>query len=280
MWEETKAMRGIANQPNNPRRIRKQAGFSLLEMMVVVLVLTVIMGAVFKSINISQRASRSQQIRLDLTQQAREFVDQITTDLRNSGYPYVRNMANGVVDLNNGNPAPYNTFTSAYDPSNAPGLIYVDNGSLWFSAALDGTAGAQAGTANVRIIRYDYVAAGLNCPCLRRTEFARNGGDPLADAQNPGQAVAQLEIQGVQNGVPGNPIFTVYDAAGNAIPLPVDWNSGALIAGINSLKVVLNVQSPNQDSNGERPITTVVSSIALVNCSEAMVNGQTPQFCQ
>jgi hypothetical protein len=176
-------------------------------------------------------------------------------------------------------------FISPTHPYNAPGLIYVDKGSLWFAGNVDGTAGAEAGTAAVNIIRYDYVAAGpgtLGCPCLRRTEFPRNGGDPLTDASTPGAAVPQLEIQGVQNGgTAANPIFTVYDDTGAAIGLPIDFdNNATTIAGINSLKVVLTVQAGQKDSSGAYPVTTVVSSVALTNCSEAMGSGQTPQYCQ
>lgn len=263
--------------------VSRQRGFSLIEMLVVTFVITIIMGAVFKSINVTQQTSTSQQIKLDLTQQAREFVDQLTRDLRNSGYPYLRNMANGVVDANNANAAPFNVFTSAYDQFNAPGLIYVNNGALWFAGNLDGTSGAVVGTGNVKIVRYDYVAAGNNepnCPCLRRTEFTRAGGDPYTDASNPGTALAQLEIQNVQNGSSAaNPIFTVYDNTGNAITLPINFDSGSTIAGVNSLKVILTVQSTQKDSTGAYPVTTVVSSISLTNCSEALVNGQTPQYC-
>jgi len=264
-------------------RTRAQRGFSLVEMLVVTAVITIIMGSVFKSINITQQKSRSEQIKLDLTQQAREFIDQLTHDLRNAGYPYKRNMANGVVDPNNTNAFPFNSYNSAYDPYNAPGLIYVDNGSLWFAGNLDGTA-AAAGIANVKIVRYDYIAAGPNepnCPCLRRTEFARAGGDPFTDASNLGGAVQQMEIQNVQNGTSAaNAIFTVYDNTGNAIVLPINFDNGATISAINSLKVVLTVQSIQQDTNGSFPATTVVSSIALTNCSEALVNGQNPQYCQ
>jgi len=250
-------------------------------MMIVMVIITIIMGSVFKSINLTQQTSASQQVKLDLTQQAREFLDQFTRDLRNSGYPYQRNMANATVDPAN---ATYN-FVNATDPYNAPGLIYVDKGSLWFAGSVDGTTGAEAGTAAVKIIRYDYVAGGpgqLGCPCLRRTEFLRNGGDPLTDASNPGAAVAQLEIQGIQNGgTAANPIFTVYDDTGVAIVLPIDFdNNATTIAGINSLKVALTVQAGQKDSTGVYPVTTVVSSVALTNCSEAMGSGQTPQYCQ
>jgi hypothetical protein len=251
-------------------------------MMVVLAIITIIMGSVFKAIDLTQQTSRSQDMKLDLTQQAREFVDQLTHDLRNAGYPYMRNMANGMVDSNNGNSAPFNLYTSAYDKYNAPGLIYVDNGSLWFAGDLDGTG--AAGVADVKIVRYDYVPAGISepyCPCLRRTEFNRNGGDPFTDANTPGTAPAQLEIQGVQNGIgAADAIFTVYDTTGAAITLPIDFNSGATIAGINSLKVVLTVQSPQADRTGVRPSVTVVSSVALTNCSEAMVGGQTPPYCK
>jgi prepilin-type N-terminal cleavage/methylation domain-containing protein len=254
-----------------------QEGFSLIEMMIVLAIITIIMGSVFKSIDLTQRTSRSQQVKLDLTQQAREFVDQLTRDLRNAGYPYQRNMANGVADPNN---AAYN-LVSPTDPNNAPGLIFVDNSSLWFAGNVDGQAGLN-GTAKVSIVRYDYVAAGTGCPCLRRTEFQRNGGDPLTDASTPGGTVSQLEIQGVQNGTgAADAIFTVYDDTGTAITLPIDFdNNAATIAGINSLKVVLTVQAGQPDSTNVRPVTTAVSSIALTNCSEAMAGGATPSYCQ
>ena len=258
-----------------------QKGFSLIEMMVVLAIISIIMGSVFKSIDLTQRTSRSEQVKLDLTQQAREFVDQLTRDLRSSGYPYQRNMAGLTADPNN---AAYK-LGDPTDPYNAPGLLFVDKGSLWFAGNVDGTGSpTEAGAANVKIIRYDYVAAGAGqpgCPCLRRTEFVRNGGDPLTDAKNPGAAAAQLEIQGVQNGATAaDPIFTVYDT-GAAVALPIDFdNNAATIAGINSLRVVMTVQAAQRDSTGAFPVRTVVSSVALGNCSEALGNGQTPAYCQ
>ena len=266
------------SEPMRHKSKKQQTGFSLIEMMVVLAIITLIMGSVFKAIDLTQQTSRTQQVKLDLTQQAREFVDQLTHDLRNAGFPTQRNMTSGIADGATG----YN-LVSPTSPHNAPGLIYVDNGALWFAGNLDGTADTP-GTASVKIVRYDYVAAGANqpnCPCLRRTEFKRSGGDPFADASAPGGATAQLEIQGVQNGTTAaDAIFTVYDGGGNAIPLPINFDSGATIAGVNSLKVVLTVQSPQKDNTGAYPVTTVVSSIALSNCSEALLNGATPPYCQ
>jgi prepilin-type N-terminal cleavage/methylation domain-containing protein len=268
-----------SNRRRELPRSHAYKGFSMIEMMVVLAIIMIIMGSVFKSIDLTQQTSRSQQVKLDLTQQAREFVDQLTRDLRNSGYPYQRNMAN-VVD-----PVAGTNFISPTHPYNAPGLIYADNGSLWFAGNVDGTAGAQAGTAAVKIVRYDYVAAGAGqpgCPCVRRTEFLRNGGDPLTDANTLGGAVQQMEIQGVQNAATAaDPIFTVYDDTGAAIALPIDFdNNATTIAGINSLKMVMTVQAAQADSTGVRPVTTVVSSVALNNCSEALGAGSTPAYCK
>jgi prepilin-type N-terminal cleavage/methylation domain-containing protein len=243
---------------------RQQGGFSLIETMIVIGVITVIMAAVFKSINLTQQTSSSQQVKLDLTQQARSFMDQLTRDLRSTGYPNWRNMdptSAGIVTTNQ---------------YNAPGLIKIDVGTLWFAGDVDGTenyvAGVPQGTALVKIIRYDLVNNGPGCPCLRRTEFLRNGGDPVLDAANPGIAVAQLEIQNVQNGSAADPIFTAYNpATGAAIALPVDFtNNATTVAAINSLKVSLQVQSLYKDSTGAYPVTRVVSTIALSNCSEAL----------
>src|SRR5947199_7677160 len=107
--------------PRQPDPSATQAGFSLIEMMMVLAIMTIIMGSVFKSIDLTQRTSRSQQVKLDLTQQAREFVDQLTRDLRNAGYPHKRNMANGVADQNN---AAYNFACPTY-PYKDTGLIVL-----------------------------------------------------------------------------------------------------------------------------------------------------------
>jgi prepilin-type N-terminal cleavage/methylation domain-containing protein len=251
-------------EESHTSHFRLQGGFSLIETMIVIGVITVIMAAVFKSINLTQQTSSSQQVKLDLTQQARSFMDQLTRDLRSTGYPNWRNMdptSAGIVTTNQ---------------YNAPGLIKIDVGTLWFAGDVDGTenyvAGVPQGTALVKIIRYDLVNNGPSCPCLRRTEFLRNGGDPVLDAANPGVAVAQLEIQNVQNGSAADPIFTAYNpATGAAIALPVDFtNNATTVAAINSLKVSLQVQSLYKDSTGAYPVTRVVSTIALSNCSEAL----------
>src|SRR5260370_42426263 len=73
-------------------RFRLQDGFSLIETMIVVAVITIILASVFKSINLTQQTSAAQQVKLDLTQQTREFMDQLTREFRGTGYPKWWNM--------------------------------------------------------------------------------------------------------------------------------------------------------------------------------------------
>jgi len=248
-------------------------------MMVVMAVITVIMGVVFKSIALTQQTSTSQQIKLDLTQQARQFMDQLTRDLRSTGYPNTRNMEQGATDPLYAGACPdttTNSETSPCDPSNGVGLIYLNFNQLWFAGDVDGTETTDAGgnligTAKVKIVKYDYYAVGPNCPCLRRSEYLRTTyQDPVADA-NGTVAVDQMEIQGVQNGTAADPIFTAYNpTTGVQVPWPIDFtNTANLMATINSLRIVLAVQSSSKDSTGAFPITRVVSTVALSNCSEA-----------
>ena len=65
----------------------RRAGFSLLEMMVVVLVFTIISGAVFQLLDVAQQRYKMESEFLDSFQGARLALDQITRDIHVAGYP-------------------------------------------------------------------------------------------------------------------------------------------------------------------------------------------------
>src|SRR5438876_6856246 len=69
------------------------SGFSLLELMIVVVLVLVVTGSVFNVINLSTARSATEQTKLDMFQEAREFMDQMSRDLRQAGYPNPRNCA-------------------------------------------------------------------------------------------------------------------------------------------------------------------------------------------
>lgn len=69
----------------------RQRGFSLLEMMVVVLLFTLVTGAVFGLLNTAQQRYRAESQVLDSFQGARQAVDQITREIHTAGYPGMGN---------------------------------------------------------------------------------------------------------------------------------------------------------------------------------------------
>ncbi|HVG91514.1 MAG TPA: type II secretion system protein, partial [Alphaproteobacteria bacterium] len=71
------------------RKQAEQRGFTLIELMMVVLLLSIVVGAVFSQIERAQVRYRVEDQKVDLTQQEREFIDQFTRDLHQAGYPSV-----------------------------------------------------------------------------------------------------------------------------------------------------------------------------------------------
>src|ERR1700693_5640878 len=70
-----------------------QKGFSLVEMLVVVLVLGIISAGLFAQIDGAQQRAFTEQIKLDNFQEARDFVDQFFRDVNQIGYPNSRMVA-------------------------------------------------------------------------------------------------------------------------------------------------------------------------------------------
>jgi len=173
-------------------------------------------------------------------------MDQMTRDLRQAGYPNLRNMDPSVIT------AP----SIGQDTRIAVGLVQVDAGDLWFEGDVDGTG-------TVSVVRYHYDTTGTNCPCLKRSQVAKAQGDPLANTNFQ----YQVEVQGVQS----SNIFTAY-TGGAAVGLPVTIasGSGTTIAGVDTVQAVLSLQSSTVDPQTRtKPVTTLVTTVRLNNCSQA-----------
>jgi prepilin-type N-terminal cleavage/methylation domain-containing protein len=240
--------RGIKNSS-----FELQRGFSLIELMIVVIILLAILAALFQVLNLSTERSSTEQTKLDMFQEAREFMDQMSRDLRLAGYPNARNFAPSIL------PEP-----PTADARVAVGIVKIADGELWFEADVDGDG-------TVEVVRYYLDSTGTNCPCLKRSQLPKINGDPY----NPGgqtDPVYQVEVQGVTN----TTIFTAYN---NAViqTLPLNFNSNAAqIAGLDTIQAVLSLQSPTMDPKTHtRPTTSLVSTVRLNNCSLAATAQQT-----
>lgn len=247
----------------NARALAAQRGFSMIELLIVLLILSVITAAIFKQIDQVQQRSATEQSKLDMFQESREFMDQISRDLRQAGYPNVRNFdanVSGVLFADPSRPtSPY------YQAANAAvGLVKVDSGDLWFEGDVDGTGQVS------EVVYHLDTSTTNNCPCLRRSKVTKIQADPVTGQTTP---VYQVEVQNVQNGSSTSPIFYAYPHAsgGVAATLPIDFDSNAsTIASIDTVKIVLTVQAKNPDpKTGKYPVTTLVSTVRLNNCSSA-----------
>jgi prepilin-type N-terminal cleavage/methylation domain-containing protein len=229
------------------KRLNSQAGFSLLEMMVSSAIMIIILAALFGQVYDSQRTSTGEQVKLDLFQEARQFMDQMARDLRSAGYPSTLNFSS--------NQSPEN-------PNNAVGLLLVNTGDLIFEAS-------PAGDGTVYVITYHLDSSTNNgCPCLKRSQVPKPGGtNVLTQAQNSVQY--QTEVQNV---FATEPIFTAYHSSSGAeITLPVDLiNNAEDITDVNTLAVKLTVQSNHADPRtGTKPTLTLMQTVKLSNCSNA-----------
>jgi prepilin-type N-terminal cleavage/methylation domain-containing protein len=231
---------------------KRQRGFTLIEMMIALLLMTIVGGAIFEQVGEAQKRSQVEQTKLDIFQETRDFMDQMTRDLHQAGYPNVHNFATGTVSVD--------SFGHPIDTRVAVGLVKIDNNQLMFEGDVDGTG-------TVSSVQYTISNTGDGCPCLRRSQISKSSTDPM----NPGTPVYWTEVQYVQNGTSTAPIFYAYDTHNNLITLPIDYtNNGATLATISTIKVVLTAQSPHIDlKTGEKPAVTLTSTVKVNNCSAA-----------
>jgi prepilin-type N-terminal cleavage/methylation domain-containing protein len=236
--------------------LRSNAGFSLMELMIVLVIVLSITAAIFQTINLTTQRSTTEQTKLDMFQEAREFMDQMSRDLRQAGYPSPRNM-----DYTALSPAAQSPFIN--DHRAAGGLIEVAAGDLWFEGDVDGSG-------TVSVVRYHLdTSTTNNCPCLRRSQAAKADGAPLSNTS----FTYQVEVQGVQN----TNIFSAYNN-GAALGLPVDISAatGSTIAGVDTVQATLSLQASTIDPQTRQyPTTTLVTTVRLNNCSQAAIGYKT-----
>jgi len=232
----------------------KEQGFSLVELMMAIVVLLVVVGGIFSVIDVVNQRSYTEQAKLDMFQEAREFMDQMSRDLHQAGYPSPRHYVSGTV---------LDVSPVTNDKDNAVGIVKVASGDLWFEGDVDGTG-------KVSVVRYHLDTSTANgCPCLRRSQLANVDADPV-DGQTAEDY--QVQVTGVQN----TQIFSVFarGTTGTPITLPINFNDNAdNIASADTIKAVLSLRSPNMDlKTKQHPQTTLVLTVKLNNCSQATIN--------
>lgn len=251
-----------------------QTGFTLLELMLVVLILSVILGAVFSQMNIAQQRIASEETKLDDFQQARDFVDQFFRDINQIGTPNMQIMDttqtfSPVLTQQSGGCAttPANctySWANPYinDSRFAMGLVEIDTNEIRFEGSMNGTGTVQS-------VIYKINGNG-NCQlCMMRSQADKINGDPLTGQNtNWGTEVNDLTTT--------NAIFRYFTYDGTeitALPISYATNQAAAqtLANIKTIQINLTIRNANVvDKKTGVPIeTSFEGEISLNNCSMA-----------
>ena len=227
-----------------------QRGFSLLEMLISMAILVLVISLAFDQIMQLQKKTATESSRVDMSQSAREFIDQTVRDLHLAGYP---------------NASMFSTTspTAVNDARVAAGLVSVSPTQLVF----EGDVNNDGQVYSVNISYLGALAGDPNCPCIRRSAIPKIPGSPLA--QNiPLNFVETDHVMppGAGIGQSGEDIFAYYDQNGVQIPIGAGMDISTApqtIASIKTIKVNLTLIN-GVDATGS-PVSTSLSSAVRLN---------------
>jgi prepilin-type N-terminal cleavage/methylation domain-containing protein len=252
--------------------LRPQAGFSLVEMVIVCAILTIVLASIFGGVNTVIQRSQAEQVKVDLVQEGREFIDEFERDLHQAGYPNCRMIQANVGGINYTCPADGTNANEANSSSVAAGLVYLSNTKVIFEGDVDGNG-------TVDSIQYALVDSAGNdpptgtCPCyIRRSQVAKaNATSPLSQPPNWSQ-----ELQNIVNS--GQPTGQNAYGGGLSISGSTTWGqtNSAFYAAVTSFKDYPVFQAYDQNGsiiqiNPFLDISTSTNSLIL-NCAPTSTN--------
>jgi prepilin-type N-terminal cleavage/methylation domain-containing protein len=238
-------------------RNRGQRGFSLLEMLISMAILVLVISLAFDQIMQLQKKAAAESSRVDMSQQAREFIDQTVRDLHFAGYP---------------NASMFAAASTVNDPWVAAGIVSVSPTHL----VMEGDVNNDGQVYSVNISYMNAAAGDPNCPCIRRSAIPKTAGSPLAQPVSLNYVETDHVMPpGTGNGQSGEDLFAFYDQNGNQIDVSAGVDLGTpagasgltgqqTIATISTVKVNLSLLSNAADAAGT-PVRTSLSSTVRLN---------------
>jgi prepilin-type N-terminal cleavage/methylation domain-containing protein len=233
-----------------------ERGFSLLEMIMVVGILSLVLAVTMTAINDVQKRARIEEVKVDLTQESREFVEQMVRDLHQAGYPTIGMFTTGTA-------TPVNSY--------ATGLLTATTTSLSFEGDVDGDG-------QVDVVQYQLVDSNNTqvgpCPCtLQRSQLPKGTAgtafnqevDSVINSTGAGAWVISGTTFGVAHDTryksyKTDPIFRYYDQFGAELTPPL------IIANVRSIRITVNTLSNLIDPvTNTYPASSMTASARIAN---------------
>lgn len=243
------------------RKTHAARGFSLIEMMIALALVTIVLAVVFEGIVQTQQRNFAETAKVDTVQETRDFVDQMVRDIHDVGYPPGRVIT--------GNPNCVNNAAVSC------GLISFSPTQIKYEGDLDGT-----GTVYQVWVQ---LAAGPNgnCPCILQrgliTKAAALGGNVptyftevngvLNSGNGAGVANFPVVLAGAGNYAAYSTadVFQAFDINANPVGT-CDPTTIPDCSSIRSLQITANVV-PNYSDPKTRtfPVYSITSKARLNN---------------
>jgi hypothetical protein len=194
-----------------------------------------------------QKRSNAESLKMDMSQQAREFADQTVRDLHAAGYPPASMYAN----------LPDNT-----DSRVAAGLVAVSPTQI----LMEGDVNGDGIVYSVHIAYVGFDPNDATCPCIRRMAVPKIQGSPLAQGTtNLYAQTARVLPPGTGLGQSGQDLFAFYDQNGNQIDVSDGMDlSNPTLATIKTVKINLSLQADLRGVGSNGLAGTAISAIARI----------------
>lgn len=222
--------------------IYRQRGFSLLELMAVVAILGIVVAIAMAGTSQLIRTNSKVSNNVDLIQEGRQFMDQISRDIHQSGYPSYKMFDQSAAPSPNNYAGSYNA--AAPNDSNPSGLVLATATELRFEGDVD-----NSGLVSLVVLKLDVPLGG--CPCIMKR-------GTIQKSASPGDPPFYTELTGVMN----TDVFSYWTYRGDQWDPAIDTR----LDNIRTVKIRLQVQSQHKDAgNGMYSVATLETESKINN---------------
>jgi len=251
----------------SPRRTTVSQGFTLIELMISLVIVTVVFAIAMTAMVEMVQRKTVENNKIDLVQESREFMDQITSDIHQSGYPSYKMFDStslaaqscgplapqmNVGALGNLPSCPWNIAVGVGKGTN--GLVSITPSSIQFEADVDETGISEVFVQLVQTNGPNAVPCTIPPCVIQRGTVLKSSyaGPPFT------LPVYYTELNNVMN----TNIFVAYDNLGNPVALPA--TAQAALLNVTDIGITIYVRATSPDpKTGTFPTATMVSDAKI-----------------